>query len=435
MASYLFKRRGSDNWYLQLQGGPGGRVWKSLHTSNRTEAEILAAPYVQEHRKRLLENKPHAVAAWKPEYEPGKSHTGPDGRQVIALERELLVIGLDGTIVERRPNGRPGVMLEGRGPWSAGMLREVIAEHFGTPRPKVPAKDSDDDLIDTYIKQQNITGHFRNETLNGWKLYKTLVGKPLKDATRDDGRKLADHFAAKGLKPPTVRKKLMWLCAAVNLAIGEGKLKFNPFSGVVPKESKKARKARRRRILDSTDMKAAKANLEKLDDVDALLFRVLATTGMRLSEAYEIGQKVQVEIKRKGKTQLIETINGEQADDKSGIRFVTLGTKTDASERRVPFPKDLLPHLPKAIKAPLFEGTPAAASKRLNRFLRECGITDPRKVVHSLRHRAQDQLREAECPQVIRWQLLGHEDDTVSEGYGEGEPVRVLKKWIDRIGF
>ena len=64
------------------------------------------------------------------------------------------------------------------------MLREVIAEHFGTPRPKVPAKDLDDDLIDTYIKQQSITGHFRNETLNGWKLYKTLVGKPLKDATR-----------------------------------------------------------------------------------------------------------------------------------------------------------------------------------------------------------------------------------------------------------
>ena len=147
-------------------------------------------------------------------------------------------------------------------------------------------------------------------------------------------------------------------------AIGEGKLKFNPFSGVVPKESKKARKARRRRILDSTDMKAAKANLEKLDDVDALLFRVLATTGMRLSEAYEIGQKVQIEINRKGKTQLIETINGEQVDDKSGIRFVTLGTKTDASERRVPFPKDLLPHLPKAIKGPLFEGISAAASKR-----------------------------------------------------------------------
>ena len=82
----------------------------------------------------------------------------------------------------------------------------------------------------------------------------------------------------------------MWLCAAVNIAIGEGKLKFNPFSGVVPKESKKARKARRRRILDSADIKAAKANLEKLDDVDAL-FRVLATTGMRLMKLTRSGKK------------------------------------------------------------------------------------------------------------------------------------------------
>jgi transposase-like protein len=39
-----------------------------------------------------------------------------------------------------------------------------------------------------------------------------------------------------------------------------------------------------------------------------------------------------------------------------------------------------------------------AASKRLNRFLDDIGITDPRKVAHSLRHRAQDRLRAAGCP-------------------------------------
>lgn len=49
-----------------------------------------------------------------------------------------------------------------------------------------------------------------------------------------------------------------------------------------------------------------------------------------------------------------------------------------------------------------------AASKRLNRFLRDIGITDPCKVVHSLRHRAEDQLREADCPSPIANILLGH---------------------------
>ena len=44
-------------------------------------------------------------------------------------------------------------------------------------------------------------------------------------------------------------------------------------------------------------------------------------------------------------------------------------------------------------------------------------------------------MRAYECPQHIRWALLGHEDDTVAEDYGEGFPAGVLQSWIDRIGF
>jgi hypothetical protein len=83
----------------------------------------------------------------------------------------------------------------------------------------------------------------------------------------------------------------------------------------------------------------------------------------------------------------------------------------------------------------LFKGSAPAASKRLNRFLRDCGITDPNKVVHSLRYRVQDRLRAAGAPEDIRWALLGHEKRTVAAGYGEGFPVRVLKPWIDKIGL
>lgn len=44
-----------------------------------------------------------------------------------------------------------------------------------------------------------------------------------------DGRKLVAHFEGKGLKSATIKKKLMWLTAAVDLAIKEGKLlaRFN----------------------------------------------------------------------------------------------------------------------------------------------------------------------------------------------------------------
>ena len=67
-------------------------------------------------------------------------------------------------------------------------------------------------------------------------LFKTLTNnKPLKNCDRDDGRKLVTHFEEQGLKSATIEKKIAWLNAAVNLAIKEGRLKFNPFASIVPR--------------------------------------------------------------------------------------------------------------------------------------------------------------------------------------------------------
>jgi hypothetical protein len=44
----------------------------------------------------------------------------------------------------------------------------------------------------------------------------------------------------------------------------------------------------RRLPLNETDIRNVKRNLDRLDEGDQLLFRVLAATGMRLSEAFEI---------------------------------------------------------------------------------------------------------------------------------------------------
>jgi hypothetical protein len=43
--------------------------------------------------------------------------------------------------------------------------------------------------------------------------------------------------------------------------------------------------------------------------------------------------------------------------------------------------------------------------------------------------------RAAGCPEDTRWAILGHEEKTVAAGYGEGFPVPLLKRWIDKIGF
>ena len=228
----------------------------------------------------------------------------------------------------------------------------------------------------------------------------------MKAATRDDGRKVVQHFEAQNLKSASIRKKIGWLNATVNLAIREGRLTFNPFSSIVPKRDDEER----RLPLDDADMQNVKRNLGRLDESERLLFRLLAATGMRLSEAFDIDSELK----------------------ERGVRYVVIGHKTEQSKRRVPLPASALPHLPATIMGPLFHHGPRTASKRLNRFLNDCGIVDPRKVIHSLRHRAQDRLRAAGCPTDVRYKLLGHEKKTVAAGYGVGSPMPLLKKWITR---
>ena len=410
---YLFLRPGSRNWHVKLQS-PTGRVEKSLGTPDRVQAEILALPMIAEHKVKLLEARPRLETTWQHKYEPGREHIGPDGERIIAADGELIHLDSEGRIIKRSPNGGPAYQLVGRQKLT---LRSLVEAFTGDQspfndevRPRRQERTADNSIVETYLKHANIGGHSERETRAVWELYKQLTGgKPLKDATRDDGRKVVQHFESQGLRSATIQKKITWLNAAVNLAIKESKLTFNPFSGIVPKRDDK----QKRLPLSEADIKNAKRELGQLDENDQLLFRLLAATGMRLSEAFEIDSELK----------------------ERGCRYVIIGKKTPQSHRRVPLPAAVLPYLPKVIKGPLFEGGTPAASKRLNKFIRRIGIGDKGKVLHSLRHRAQDRLRAAGCPVDYRWALLGHEEETVAEGYGLGFPVPMLKKWIDRIGF
>jgi hypothetical protein len=279
----------------------------------------------------LLAARPRLDHTWVRELEPGL-HVGPDGGRIFATDRELHQLDAEGRTVRTVPNGGPGHQLVG-GPLTGRSVAIAFAEGLGETRPTVARKGGDDAILDTYLSHANVTGYFEREARATWALYRELTGgKALRNATRDDGRKLAQYFEGKGLKSATIQKKIGWLSAAVNLALKEGRggLSFNPFSSVVPKRDDKAR----RLPLSEEDIKVIKHNLDQLDKPDQLLLRLLATSGMRLSEAFEI--------------------DGESKE--RGVRYVVVGKKTAQSLRRVPLPAAVLPYLPKAIKGPLFEG-------------------------------------------------------------------------------
>ena len=96
-ADYLFLRPGSRNWHIKLQS-PTGRIERSLGTSDRVQAEILALPMIAEHKAKLLEARLHIETTWRHEYEPGREHVGADGERIIATDRELIYLNHNGGI-------------------------------------------------------------------------------------------------------------------------------------------------------------------------------------------------------------------------------------------------------------------------------------------------------------------------------------------------
>ena len=187
----------------------------------------------------------------------------------------MIYLNYNGGITRTALNGVPAwamVGLERR----LGIPIPVVGmiEASETSRPTLAVKNGDDAIFETYITHANVTGYYEREARTVWALFKSLCDKPLKDATRDDGRKLVQHFEGQGLKSASIRKKIMWLNAAVNLAIKEGRLTFNPFSSIVPDRKDKVK----RLPLDEADMKTCKRSLGQLDKREQLLFRLLAAT-------------------------------------------------------------------------------------------------------------------------------------------------------------
>ena len=208
------------------------------------------------------------------------------------------------------------------------------------------------------------------------------------------------------------------LVATVNLAIKDGKLTFNPFIGCVPDRDDEDE----REAFSDADMKLIRANLHRLDRSDQVLVRLLATTGMRRGEAFEI----------------------DREEKESGIRFCDDRDQDAAIAAASPLSGPTCCRtLPKKITGQLIPGRMDTAGKRLREWLTDIGITDPDKApMHSFRHRAAQRMRAAGVPEDVREAVGGWANGKkkkVSRKYGNkhgaGYPLSVLKKAIDTIGF
>jgi integrase len=370
---------------------------------------MRALPLVAAHRAKVLVRRAlleGRLRAGKPirAYEPGREHLTPEGQRVVATDRDLIFLDETGQIIRMEPN--PETFY----PWEGFTPEELRVVEPMRPRRSVARRDNDTVILETWIKHRNITAYEESKARHVYATFKELVrGKRFLNCTREDGRKLVAHLQALGLKSATIQKHVGYLNAAVNIAIDDGKLTFSPFAKIMPKVSD----ALERLPLDDDDMALVRSRLPELSPEERLLWSWLANTGMRLSEPFHISEEFA----------------------EKHIRYVRVGTKTEQSDRFVPIPDAVLVHLPEKISGRVFVGGAKHLGRRLMRFVRRIGITDERKVIHSLRHRAKDRLRAEGCPEDIQFAIFGHEKKTVAAGYGKGYPIPVLKQWIERIGW
>lgn len=405
---YLFKKPGSQMWRIKLQyplsmGRPNIR--RSLGTPDREEAEIIALPLIQQHKRDLyrarngVSRRLH-VTSLESLFPIGESKLA-DGTEVIATSTSAVLIR-DGVVIERKDNVVMNVL-------DVSDTFDPDAEDKA-PTPLKSGPDADFVILETFLALKERNKYYVKEARDTWAQFKALVnGKLLKNCTRDDGRKLVSHLKEKGDKNATIIKKLNYLGAPVNYAIKEGKLTFNPFASIAPQDND----ATKRYPFEDEDMAKIAAELSNFKPEERLLWVLLATTGMRLGEAFHIHlEKVE-----------------------KSIRYVEVGSKTEQSHRRVPLPDAALPYLPAKIQGPLFDSNAKNLGRVLLRRIRKLGIDEVGKVLHSLRHRAKDRLRAEGCPLDLQYEVLGHEEKTIAAGYGHGSPMTLLKPWIDKIGL
>ena len=110
--------------------------------------------------------------------------------------------------------------------------------------------------------------------------------------------------------------------------------------------------------------------------------------------------------------------------------------KTPSSDRKIPLVGVALIAAKKIAASGLtrYQKSPDGASATINKYLRENGLKPtPKHTLYSLRHTFKDRLRDAEAPEEVIDELMGHKKS--GPKYGRGHMLETKQKWLQKIAF
>ena len=257
-------------------------------------------------------------------------------------------------------------------------------------------------------------------------LISCLGVRSLDEYTSADAAQLRRFLIDKGLKTASVKRNFSVVKAVVNFCIQEQGLGIkNAFSGIyIPPEANKVQRV----PISNESIKVLQTECKSIDDDIRHLLALISDTGMRLSEAV-----------------------GMMVDDiclDDDIPYIALKPhphrrlKTDASERMIPLvgaslwaAKQIRDNQTSQYCFPRYTSSKGcnsnSASAAINKWLKT--VAGQSAVIHGLRHSFRDRLRAVEAPQELIDQLGGWSLQSVGQGYGNGYPLGVGYKWMDKM--
>ena len=256
---------------------------------------------------------------------------------------------------------------------------------------------------------------------------KLLGDRPLSSYSSNEAAKFRDWCIEQGMGIKTVKRVLSSIRAIVNLAIAEEGLECsNAFAKTYFPEDDKAQS---RQPLSIEDIKKVQSLCRDIDDEMRWLIALISDTGMRLGEAAGL---------------LKEDIKLDKAIPHIVLKpYPWRSLKTKGSQRCIPLVKESLWASKRLLEAsndssfafPRYcdeTGCKAnSASGGLNKWLHQ--YVPENCVIHSFRHSLRDRLRAVECPSDIVDAIGGWKTSGVGQGYGNGYPLEVLERWMEKI--
>ena len=286
------------------------------------------------------------------------------------------------------------------------------------------------EALELYLKLKGLgkdKTFIRTANRNVKYVIKVLGNKSLKSYSSSDGAKFRDWLLANNMTINTVKRVFSSVRSIINITISELGLDCtNGFSRTYfPSDDSIVS----RKPLPIDKIRLIQNLCKEKDDEMRWILALVSDTGMRLGEAVGL---LKSDIKYNNTIPYIDLRPHpwRTLKTKNSQRCIPLvGASLWASKRVLENNNDSIYAFPRYTNS--IKTNTNSASSALNKWLKEQLTSD--YVIHGFRHSMRDRLRAVECPSDIVDRIGGWITAGVGQSYGEGYPLEVISKWMNKI--